>query len=186
LPGLLAGELLAWSNRAVNEWTLSLLAPRPDDRILEVGFGPGIGIQLAAGRVPDGWVAGVDPSSMMLRLARWRNRRGVRGGRVELRRGVVQALPWAPSEFTHAFSVNTFFEWPDPRAALVELARVLRADALVALTSQARWAPGAGEVAADVGRMLALLRETGFGELRTEQETFGRLPAVCLLGRRSG
>jgi ubiquinone/menaquinone biosynthesis C-methylase UbiE len=185
LAGLFAGELLARSNRAVNEWTLRLLAPAAEDRVLEVGFGPGIGIRLAAARVPAGLVAGVDPSSMMLRLARWRNRRALRRGRVDLRRGVAQALPWDAAVFTHAFAVNSFFEWPDTPAALAELARVLAPDGLLALTIQARWARTEAAAAADVGRALALLGRAGFGELRTEREVFGRLPAVCLLGRRA-
>jgi len=182
--GLLAGEVLAWQNREVNAWTLSLLDPRGDDRVVEVGFGPGVGVRLAAARVRRGLVAGVDPSSMMLRRARWRNRRAVRRGRVDLRRGTVERLPWLDGAFTHAWSVNTFFEWPDPAAGLVEVARLLRPGGRLALTTQARWAHDEREVDAVTTRALAMLGAAGFAGLDVARERTRPLPAICLLGRK--
>ena len=184
LVGLLAGEVLAWQNREVNGWTLSLLDPRGDDRVVEIGFGPGVGVRLAAARVRRGLVAGVDPSSMMVRRARWRNRRAVRRGRVDLRRGKVERLPWLDGAFTHAWSVNTFFEWPDPVAGLAEVARLLRPGGRLALTTQARWAHDEREVDAVTRRALALLAAAGFGGLEVARRRMRPLPAICLLGRK--
>ena len=184
--GLLAGEVLAWQNREVNAWALSLLDVGGDSRIVEVGFGPGVGVRLAAARVRRGLVAGVDPSSMMVRRARWRNRDAVRRGRVDLRRGTVDALPWLDGTFTHAWSVNTFFEWPDKVAGLAEVARVLRSGGRLALTTQARWAHDAAEVREATRDVLALLAEAGFEALEVKQRRMRPLPAVCLLGRKPG
>jgi SAM-dependent methyltransferase len=184
--GLVAGEVLAWSNLDPNRWTLALLAPGVEDRVVEIGFGPGVGVRLAAARARRGLVAGVDPSSMMVRRARWRNLRAVRRGRVDLRRGTVAALPWPEGTFTHAFAVNSFFEWPDPRAGLAEVARVLRPGGRLALTTQARWAHDAAEVEAVGGRALGLLGAAGFVELRMEERAMRPLPAICLLGRLPG
>jgi SAM-dependent methyltransferase len=184
LVGLLAGEVLAWQNREVNAWTLSLLDPRGDGRVVEIGFGPGVGVRLAAARVRRGLVAGVDPSSMMLRRARWRNRRAVRRGRVDLRRGTVERLPWLDGTFTHAWSVNTFFEWRDPAAGLAEVARLLLPGGRLALTTQARWAHDEREVEAVTARALALLASAGFGALEVARRRMRPLPAICLLGRK--
>jgi SAM-dependent methyltransferase len=181
--GLIAGEVLAWSNRDVNCWTIELLALRRGDRVVEIGFGPGVGLRFAAARARGGLVAGVDPSSMMLRRARWRNRRALRQQRVELRRGTVKALPWPAGTFTHAFSVNTFFEWPDPAAGLAEVARVLRPGGWLALTTQARWAHSPAEVATVSARALAQLEAAGFGELRVESKRLRSRPGICFLGR---
>jgi SAM-dependent methyltransferase len=51
--GALAGFVMSrrQSNRQRNDWTLDLLDIRPSDRVLELGFGPGLGIRGAAGRV---------------------------------------------------------------------------------------------------------------------------------------
>ena len=45
--GQVAGFIMAKrpSNIERNQWTLDLLDLRPDDRVLEIGFGPGIAIE---------------------------------------------------------------------------------------------------------------------------------------------
>lgn len=182
LLGLLAGEALAWQNREVNAWTLSLLGLGAVDRIVEIGFGPGVGVRLAAARARRGLVAGVDPSSMMVRRARWRNQRAVRRARVDLRRGSVEELPWLDGTFTHAWSVNTFFEWPDKAAGLAELARVLEPGGRLALTTQARWAQDEAEAKEATREALDLLAAAGFHELEVKRRRMKPLPAVCLLG----
>jgi hypothetical protein len=58
------------------------LAPRPDDAVLAVGFGPGVGIAELVARLPDGSVAGADPSA-----ARARGRAGAPGATVRRWRG---------------------------------------------------------------------------------------------------
>jgi ubiquinone/menaquinone biosynthesis C-methylase UbiE len=184
--GLLAGEVLAWQNREVNVWTLSLLRLGPEDRVVEIGFGPGVGVRLAAARVRRGLVAGVDPSSMMVRRARWRSRRALRRGRIDLRRATVESLPWLNGTFTHAWSVNSFFEWPDRAAGLAEVARVLRPGGRLALTTQARWAHDEAEARTATREVLALLADTGFEALDVVRRRMRPLPAVCLLGRKLG
>ena len=79
--GLVAGELLAWRNRGLNRWTIGLLALEPASRVLEIGFGPGVGVRIAASRARRGMVAGVDPSAVMVRRASVRSRRAVAAGR---------------------------------------------------------------------------------------------------------
>lgn len=51
-------RMLANQNRATTMWTVDLLEPQPDDPILEIGFGPGLGIAAAAMQVPNGSVVG--------------------------------------------------------------------------------------------------------------------------------
>ena len=47
LWGIAAGLLMAHrtSNRRRNAWAVSLLDVRPEDRVLEIGFGPGLAIR---------------------------------------------------------------------------------------------------------------------------------------------
>ncbi len=39
--GRLAGQVMAAANAGMNRFTVELLDVQPDDRILEIGFGPG-------------------------------------------------------------------------------------------------------------------------------------------------
>lgn len=61
------------SNLERNMRTLALVDIQPDDRVLEIGFGPGIAIERAAELARRGKVIGVDHSELMLRQASRRN-----------------------------------------------------------------------------------------------------------------
>jgi len=91
--GRLAGWVMAHrsSNRRRNAWVVSLLDVARTDRVLEVGFGPGIAIGEATARASDGLVCGVDHSEVMLRRARRHNADVIRAGRVALHLGTATA-----------------------------------------------------------------------------------------------
>jgi SAM-dependent methyltransferase len=89
--GRVAGWVLAHrpSNRQRNSWAVSLLDVQPTDRILEIGFGPGLAIAELSRRIGDsGHVYGVDHSDVMLQTATRRNASAIAAGRVTLRRSV--------------------------------------------------------------------------------------------------
>ena len=68
LYGRLAGRIMATkkSNTARGRWAVAELDPKPDARVLEIGYGPGIAVEAMAARVADGRVVGVDISDVML------------------------------------------------------------------------------------------------------------------------
>jgi ubiquinone/menaquinone biosynthesis C-methylase UbiE len=72
-PRRVAGHLAGWvmanrpSNRQRNHWVVSLLDLQPTDRVLEIGFAPGLGIAELSRRVgPAGHVYGVDHFNLRL------------------------------------------------------------------------------------------------------------------------
>src|SRR5262249_53092452 len=99
--GYVVGWILAIrpSNRKRNIWAVSLLDVQRRDRVLEIGFGPGIAIAEMSRMAADGYVCGVDHSEVMVRWATRRNAAAVRTGRVDLRLGSVDALPVFPEPF---------------------------------------------------------------------------------------
>src|SRR5215207_7733686 len=147
--GLAAGLLMAHrsSNRRRNEWAVSLLQVRPDDRVLEIGFGPGLAIRELSRIAHAGYVCGIDHSELMLRQARTRNADGIGRGVVDLRLGSVDALPAFDAPFDKLLAVNAVLFWNEPVARLEELRRLLRPGGLVAVAHQPR-GPGAGDDAA--------------------------------------
>src|SRR3712207_9494787 len=66
------------SNRRRNVWAVSLLGVRPEDRVLEIGFGPGIAIRELGRLARKGYVCGIDHSELMLRRAKRGKREGPR------------------------------------------------------------------------------------------------------------
>ena len=124
LLGRLGGIVMARTNRRHAAWAVDLLDVQAADTVLEVGFGPGAAIQLLSGSARH--VAGVDPSAEMLRQARKRNVEAIGDGRVDLRQGFADHLPFAAESFDKAMAINSMQVWPDASAGLLEIRRVLK------------------------------------------------------------
>src|SRR5215813_6980963 len=131
--GRLGGVIMARVNRDAAAQVIELLDIRPDDKVLEVGFGPGVAIHLMLHRLPAGSVAGVDQSQEMVRQAAARNADALRSRRVDLRYGSVERLPFADETFDKALAINSIQAWPDAGAGLREIRRVLKHGGNVAL-----------------------------------------------------
>jgi SAM-dependent methyltransferase len=124
--GIITAAIMARANRAAEEEAIAELAPRPGDDVLVAGFGPGVGLRLMAERITSGRIAGIDPSEVMRKQARRRNRAAVDSGRIELRQGTADDLPWPGGTFDAVLTVNTIQLWRPFDASVREVARVLR------------------------------------------------------------
>lgn len=131
--GRLGGIIMARTNQKCAAWVTNLLNIHPDDKVLEVGFGPGIGIELLARSALGGYVAGVDPSAEMVEQAKARNANASESGQVDLRFGSVNSLPFEDNTFDKALAINSMQVWPDALAGLQEMRRVMKAGGRIAL-----------------------------------------------------
>jgi SAM-dependent methyltransferase len=186
LAGRLVGLVMTVraSNRERNRRTVELLQIQPEDRVLEIGYGPGLAIGWAAERAVRGTVVGVDHSALMRRTAARRNARLVEAGRVELHAATVETMPRFPAPFDKVFAVNVYMFWPDPVAVLTALSAVMRPGGTLALTFQPR---NRGATSADARRggerIAESLRAAGFLDVRVEVLPVRPVEAVCVLGR---
>jgi ubiquinone/menaquinone biosynthesis C-methylase UbiE len=103
-----------------------VLAPKPGERILEVGPGTGYySLEVADRIAPGGQLDVFDLQQEMLdHTMRLAAERGV--GNIVPARGDARELPYPSDAFDAAFLVTVLGEIPDQQAALGELARVLR------------------------------------------------------------
>jgi ubiquinone/menaquinone biosynthesis C-methylase UbiE len=131
--GRLGGIIMARVNQNIAARAIELLDIQQHDRVLEIGFGPGVGIQLLASLVSSGRVEGVDDSAEMVEQARARNLKMIETGRVGLRRGSVESLPFESDSFDKALAINSMQVWPDAVAGLREIRRVMKPGGRVAL-----------------------------------------------------
>ena len=131
--GRLGGIIMARMNRKCAAWAIDLLGVQPHERVLEVGFGPGVAIQLLAESASEGYVAGVDYSREMVEQATARNMKAIESGRVELRHGSVERLPFEDDTFDKALAINSMQVWPDAVAGLREIRRVMKRSGRIAL-----------------------------------------------------
>ena len=187
-PRRFAGWLVGWemalrsSNRKRNVWAVGLLGVEPTDRVLEIGFGPGIAIRELSCRATHGLVCGVDHSEIMVRQATKRNREAVRAGRVDLRCGSAEHLPAFEEPFDKILAVNNMGMWREPDERLKELRNLMRPGGRIAIVSQPRCPGATAETTVAAGREIAArLTEAGFTRIRPEMLAL-EPPVVCVIG----
>lgn len=118
-------------NRDLIEATLGGVELAPGCRLLDVGFGGGLLLELAHRRGVRA-LAGVDPSEAAVAWLRSR-RHGLAGAELRLEVGVVEALPFPDASFDVVASTNTVYFWPELGRAFSELHRVLQPGGLLTL-----------------------------------------------------
>ena len=136
--GALIARVMAKETLPANEHALQLLRLTPADHVLEVGFGHGRTVQRAAETAHQGFVAGVDVSEQMVRMASRRNRQYIATGRVALKLSDGTHLPFADCSFDKAYSVHVLYFWAEPTDQLREIFRVLRPGGRVVLGFRTR------------------------------------------------
>ena len=167
---------------------LDALAPRPGDRIADVGCGPGFYVADMLDPVgPEGEVFGIDVSPAMLAMT---SRRVDGEANVHVVEGGATDIPLPDGAVDRALSVQVFEYVPDTAAGLAELRRVLRPGGRLVLwdidwttlslhsTDQGRM----DRILAAWDRHLthpalprtlgASLRAAGFGDVRVEGHVF--------------
>ncbi len=95
-----------------------------EDRLVDVGCGPGAAVREAARR--GAAATGIDPSAVSLVLARRIAARANQGsGSVLFRQGRAEALPLPDASATVVWSLSSVHHWQNPAAGFAEIYRVL-------------------------------------------------------------
>jgi len=184
--GWFAGQIMARraSNIDRNLWTVSLLSPKLDDTILEIGFGPGVAIEMVAEQIPKGQVIGLDHSMMMLNVATKRIRRFIEQGRVKLINGSVDSVSNLPYRFDKVFTVNSLMFWEKPEICLQSIHSKIKPGGMLAITHQPR---NRGANHQDVilagNRIKALLQKARLTDITVHVKSMKPVSAVCVTAR---
>lgn len=132
--GLLVARKMNSMNRDMNVFTLEALDVQPHHRVLDVGFGGGVSLQLLERAACLGQVMGVEMSNTMLAIARRTHRAALRAGRMQLKRGQMDDLSFPAEFFDGVCTVNTLYFWPDLAAGISSAHRVLKRGGKFALS----------------------------------------------------
>ena len=120
-------------NAELNALLLSQLKLQPDNRVLEIGFGPGVLLNQMADLVSSGHVYGLDFSETMFQAASQRNQAWLLEERMTLRLGSSDAMPFEANTFDKVATANTLYFWQPPESHLQEIYRVLKPTGLLVL-----------------------------------------------------
>jgi ubiquinone/menaquinone biosynthesis C-methylase UbiE len=173
LFGRVLGAIMAVETRALNDEVLRHLAVAAGERILEIGFGHGRTLERAAKATPSAHFSGIDHADDMVAALSRRAHALVAEGRLEVRAGDSNALPWADAPFDGAFAVHTIYFWTEPARHFAEIHRVLRPGGRLVLAFRDRTPDIEASVPPDIyhlrsrDEVLALLTAAGFDATAT-------------------
>lgn len=192
MTGWMAGEQMVRQHKPETAWTLDLLDIQSTDAILEVGFGAGQGIKLAAEKATNGCVMGVDLSDVMVRVAARRNARQVKTGRVMLSQGNITFLPFGDEQFDKIMTIHTMYFWSEPSQVLRELYRVLKREGRLVITFSTGKINARGEVeiwsplqSVLEDQVIPGMQRKGFRAVRLEQGPNSRqYTSVAVIGEK--
>ncbi len=144
-------------------WAVGVLAPRPGERILEVGCGRGVAVELICEGHDDVRVVGIDRSAAAVAAAEVRNRAHVRSGRVRLLRAALADAD-LDERFDRVFAVNVNVFWLNPARELAAVRRLLAPGGRLYLFYEP---PSRAQLERAAEACAAFLREHGFAVERT-------------------
>ena len=113
-------------NAELNSFVKDILSLQKENKVLEIGFGPGKLINEMAAITTDGVVTGIDFSQVMLKKASKLNKQYISKGKVILRKGECSSLPFDNESFDKLCSINTLYFWKEPDKNFSEMFRVIK------------------------------------------------------------
>lgn len=123
--GLQISAQMNLHNAIINRWSFKLLAPEPNDKLLEIGMANGFFIRELMEMADELYYTGVDHSPLMIKKATELNADGIEDKKVKLVLATAKHLPFNDNSFDKILCVNTIYFWDTPADELAELYRVL-------------------------------------------------------------
>ncbi len=184
--GYLVGQAMAIKNRSRIEWAIELLNIQKSDRVLEIGFGPGLAVREMAKAATNGLIAGIDRSELMVKQASQLNTKAIEQGIVELKQGSAdKPLDYPNESFDKALAINSHFFWDNPTWSFLQLQRVLKPDGLLFIVWQPRWAKTEQQVKDSVNQTSEQLSNAGFELIELKFKPLKPVTGICALALKS-
>lgn len=185
--GQLAGFIMAKraSNIERNDWTVALLDLEPGDKVLEVGFGPGIAIEKAAHLIKQGTIIGVDHSETMLHQASKRNAVAIQKGKVKLYLGTIDILPPSCRDFNKIYSANVIQFWENAEREFAYLYDLLAPGGKIATTYMPRHSGATNtDARKKADEIIESLKAVGFNNILMKENQLQPVPVICVLAEK--
>ena len=158
-----------------------MLAPGPEDRVLEIGCGGGIAIELLCERIMKGSVTAIDRSPVMVRRARDRNHARIATGMVRVEQVALEGASFDDASFDRILAINVNGFWTGPETSLALVARMLAHGGMLCLVFQPPTASTLGTLARGLADVIP---EHGFDVPTVAFKDIDAGAGVCLLARR--
>ncbi len=177
-------------NSNMNNFVKELLAIQDNDRVLEIGFGPGRLTKEIADQLNCGFVKGIDISESMLLVAQKKNKSHIQQGKVSLQLGDFDKIIFEPNSFNKICSVNTVYFWPEPVATAKKILNLLALEGKVFLAFQDKKQMESQFLSNEIfslyqeSEVRDLLLKAGFSRVEINYRKFGSSTYICVIGTK--
>lgn len=124
--GIKTGKMMNKANAFLYDFTLSTMQPANNESILEIGFGNGKFFDPVFAKADNLHISGLDYSSTMIHAAKENNKATIDAGRLVLKQGSSNKIPFADNSFDKIFCINVIYFWDEPAQHVQEIKRVLK------------------------------------------------------------
>lgn len=114
------------NHAALPEWVLSDMQLKEDAQVLDVGCGGGANIARLLAKCPQGFVTGLDYSSLAIEEAKDFNYHAFVDKKCQIMGGNISQLPLARERFDIVTAFETVYFWPSLKLGAEEVFRVLK------------------------------------------------------------
>ncbi|CAM4682456.1 unnamed protein product [Leuciscus chuanchicus] len=178
LTGWLVTKFLKWHNQILEENAVKLSNIQPNDTVLELGHGPGLGLQEASRLLvgPRGKLLGVDYSQYMHQMASKRMEEQISRGKAVLYHSDLVTMPIEENTVDKVFHCNCYYFWPDLKAGAKAIHRVMKPGGIIVTTlrlDSLKKAASMGVLTGDKWRpeiYMEALECSGFTDVRMENK----------------
>ena len=127
--GILAGKVgneMNITNSFLYDFTIKVMQLKDNESILEIGFGNGKFFDKLFSTANDLKISGLDFSPEMVKVATDNNLSTSNAGKLTLRFGSSDKIPFPDYSFDTIFCINVIYFWEQPADHLKEIYRVLK------------------------------------------------------------
>lgn len=128
LFGILTSNLMVKSNQKNYNRLIKDLNLQPQDQVLEIGYGPGIGIFMITEQCPSCIIHGIDFSKLMYNKATKYNKQYIDKRRVQLQFGDFLKVPVKHSSYDKIFCLNVVYFWDELKTPFQKVLYQLKED----------------------------------------------------------
>lgn len=156
------------------------MAVEPSHRVLEIGPGRGLALELICQRLDEGVAIGIDRSPTAVAAARQRLRPAVERGVADVRLDALETTDLPPASLDTVFAVNVNVFWTgDEQADLERIRRWLVPGGRLVLVYEP---PSAGRTEAIASRVRDAMRAVGFEVRMATGDTSTGATLVAIIG----
>ena len=130
LFGNFFSNLMEQGNRRNYVVLINDLNIQPNDKLLEIGYGPGIGIRLILEKCNTCLIHGIDFSKLMYRKASSLNREYILDKKAELFFGNFLSFSIEPNYYNKVFCLNVVYFWDNLHIPFQKVKSVLKNDGI--------------------------------------------------------